>query len=305
MTHGPHPAGTPAGTAEESGGAPPAPPRVAAVIGGGRMGAGIAQSFATAGSRVVLVESDGGRAAAALASIGESLRRAHGRGHLREDPEAVVGRLSATTAVAELPVDTQLVVEAVPEDAALKARLLAAAEQAVGPKTVIASNTSSLSLTELAAVLQRPDRFLGMHFFNPVPASALVELVTTDATAAETVDAALAWTAALGKEDVVVSDSPGFASSRLGVALGLEAIRMVEEGVADAEAIDRAMTLGYRHPMGPLRLTDLVGLDVRLAIADHLHATLGERFAPPRLLREKVARGELGRKSGQGFHRWG
>ncbi|MFX4292853.1 3-hydroxyacyl-CoA dehydrogenase family protein [Streptomyces bohaiensis] len=305
MTHGPHPAGTPAGTAEEGGGAPPAPPRVAAVIGGGRMGAGIAQSFATAGSRVVLVESDGGRAAAALASIGESLRRAHGRGHLREDPEAVVGRLSATTAVAELPADTQLVVEAVPEDAALKARLLAAAEQAVGPKTVIASNTSSLSLTELAAVLQRPDRFLGMHFFNPVPASALVELVTTDATATQTVDAALAWTAALGKEDVVVSDSPGFASSRLGVALGLEAIRMVEEGVADAEAIDRAMTLGYRHPMGPLRLTDLVGLDVRLAIADHLHATLGERFAPPRLLREKVARGELGRKSGQGFHRWG
>ncbi|NJP64769.1 3-hydroxyacyl-CoA dehydrogenase family protein [Streptomyces spiramenti] len=304
MTQGPPPADTTTGITGEGSGTPPAPPRVAAVIGGGRMGAGIAQSFATAGSRVVLVESDGGRAAAALASLGESLRRAHDRGHLDEDPEAVAGRLSATTAVAELPAETELVVEAVPEDAALKARLLAAAEAAVGPGAVLASNTSSLSLTELATALRRPDRFLGMHFFNPVPASALVELVTTDATATDVVDAALAWTAALGKADVVVRDSPGFASSRLGVALGLEAIRMVEEGVADADAIDRAMTLGYRHPMGPLRLTDLVGLDVRLAIADHLHATLGPRFAPPRLLREKVARGELGRKSGQGFYGW-
>ncbi|NJQ04223.1 3-hydroxyacyl-CoA dehydrogenase family protein [Streptomyces lonarensis] len=290
-----------------TGGLPPlptAPPLLAAVIGGGRMGAGIAQAFATAGSRVVVVESDGGRAAAAVQSIGESLHRAHARGHLTEAPAGVADRVSAAVSLDGLPAETELVVEAVPEDAALKARLLAAAEQAVGPAAVLASNTSSLSLTELATVLQRPERFLGMHFFNPVPASALVELVTTGATDPQVVRAALAWTAALGKEDVVVRDSPGFASSRLGVALGLEAIRMVEEGVADPEAIDRAMTLGYRHPMGPLRLTDLVGLDVRLAIADHLHATLGERFAPPRLLREKVARGELGRKSGQGFHRW-
>lgn len=204
----------------------------------------------------------------------------------------------------ELPADAELVVEAVPEDAALKARLLAAAEEAVGERCVLATNTSSLSVTGLAAALRRPGRFLGMHFFNPVPVSALVELVTGPHTGADTLGAAIAWTHALGKEEVVVKDSPGFASSRLGLALGLEAIRMVQEKVAEPEAIDTAMRLGYRHPMGPLRLTDLVGLDVRLAIAEHLHATLGERFAPPGLLRDKVARGELGRKTGQGFYRW-
>ncbi|MGN0120660.1 MAG: 3-hydroxyacyl-CoA dehydrogenase family protein, partial [Streptomyces albidoflavus] len=207
-------------------------------------------------------------------------------------------------AVTGLDPATELVVEAVPEDAGLKAKLLAAAEQVVGEGTVLATNTSSLSVTELAAVLERPGRFLGLHFFNPVPASALIELVVADDTDPAVVGRALAWTAALGKKDVVVKDSPGFASSRLGVALGLEAIRMVEEGVASAEAIDDAMRLGYKHPMGPLRLTDLVGLDVRLAIAEYLHATLGERFAPPRLLRDKVARGELGRSTGQGFHTW-
>jgi 3-hydroxybutyryl-CoA dehydrogenase len=143
-----------------------------------------------------------------------------------------------------------------------------------------------------------------MHFFNPVPASELVEIVVAPATGADTVQRALDWTRCLGKKDVVVKDSPGFASSRLGVALGLEAIRMVEAGVAEPEAIDDAMQLGYKHPMGPLRLTDLVGLDVHLAIAEHLHATLGERFAPPQLLRDKVARGELGRKTGQGFYAW-
>jgi len=174
----------------------------------------------------------------------------------------------------------------------------------VGSATVLASNTSSLSVTDLAAALTRPARFLGMHFFNPVPASGLVEIVLAPDTGTGTLETAVGWTRCLGKKDVVVRDSPGFASSRLGLALGLEAIRMVEEGVAEPEAIDDAMRLGYKHPMGPLRLTDLVGLDVRLAIAEHLHATLGERFAPPRLLREKVARGELGRKTGKGFHTW-
>ena len=195
-----------------------------------------------------------------------------------------------------------------PEDKPLadmtKAELLAAAEDVVHDGCVLASNTSALSVTELAAVLRSPGRFLGMHFFNPVPVSALVELVLAPGTTEATRAAAVRWTHALGKQDVVVKDSPGFASSRLGLALGLEAIRMVEEGVADPEAVDTAMRLGYRHPMGPLRLTDVVGLDVRLAIAEHLHTRLGERFAPPRLLREKVARGELGRKTGQGFYRW-
>ncbi|MFF7468869.1 3-hydroxyacyl-CoA dehydrogenase NAD-binding domain-containing protein [Streptomyces sp. NPDC008092] len=279
-------------------------PKTVAVIGGGRMGAGIAQSFATAGSAVTVVESGSEAADAALERIAGSLRRAAERGHLTQDPEQVAGRVTAVPTPAALPAEAELVVEAVPEDAALKARLLKAAEEAVADTAVLATNTSSLSVTDLAAVLRRPDRFLGMHFFNPVPASALVEIVVAPETAPGTVEAALEWTRALGKQDVVVRDSPGFASSRLGLALGLEAIRMVEEGVAAPEAIDDAMRLGYKHPMGPLRLTDLVGLDVRLAIAEYLHATLGDRFAPPRLLRDKVARGELGHKTGQGFYTW-
>ncbi|MGI5137303.1 MULTISPECIES: 3-hydroxyacyl-CoA dehydrogenase family protein [unclassified Streptomyces] len=279
-------------------------PAVVGVIGGGRMGAGIAQSYATAGSTVTVVENGAEAAAAALDRVATGLKRAAERDRLTEPVDEVLARVSTVQSVDALPAEADLVVEAVPEDSALKARVLAAAEQAVSTTTVLASNTSSLSVTELAAVLSRPSRFLGMHFFNPVPASELVEIVVAPGTDDATVEAALQWTRCLGKKDVVVKDSPGFASSRLGVALGLEAIRMVEEGVAEPEAIDDAMRLGYRHPMGPLRLTDLVGLDVRLAIAEHLHATLGDRFAPPRLLREKVARGELGRKSGQGFYAW-
>ncbi|MEV0486993.1 3-hydroxyacyl-CoA dehydrogenase family protein [Streptomyces sp. NPDC050508] len=279
-------------------------PAVVGVIGGGRMGAGIAQSFAVAGSAVTVVESGEQASAAALDRVATGLKRAAERGLLSEPAEQVLARVTMADSVDGLPADADLVVEAVPEDAGLKARVLAAAEQAVGATTVLATNTSSLSVTELASVLTRPGRFLGMHFFNPVPASALVEIVVAPNTEAAVVSAALDWTHALGKKDVTVKDSPGFASSRLGLALGLEAIRMVEEGVAEPEAIDDAMSLGYKHPMGPLRLTDLVGLDVRLAIAEYLHSTLGERFAPPQLLRDKVARGELGRKTGQGFYEW-
>ncbi|MCX5243504.1 3-hydroxyacyl-CoA dehydrogenase family protein [Streptomyces prunicolor] len=283
---------------------PHSAPAVVGVIGGGRMGAGIAQSFAAAGSSVTVVESGEAASAAALDRVATGLKRAAERGLLSEPAEQVLARVTMADAVDGLPADADLVVEAVPEDAGLKSRVLAAAERAVGATTVLATNTSSLSVTELAAVLTRPGRFLGMHFFNPVPASALVEIVVAPHTEAAAVSAALDWTHALGKKDVTVKDSPGFASSRLGLALGLEAIRMVEEGVAEPEAIDDAMSLGYKHPMGPLRLTDLVGLDVRLAIAEYLHSTLGERFAPPQLLRDKVARGELGRKTGQGFYAW-
>jgi len=282
----------------------PAVPATVAVIGGGRMGAGIAQVFAAAGSSVTVVESGQQAAAAALNRVATGLRRADERGALTESPQTVLGRVAIVGSVDGLPPEAVLVVEAVPEDFSLKARLLAAAELAVGEQAIIASNTSALSVADLASSLTRPARFLGMHFFNPVPASELIELVVAPETAGSTLAAALDWTRALGKKEVVVKDAPGFASSRLGVALGLEAIRMVEEGVAAPEAIDDAMTLGYKHPMGPLRLTDLVGLDVRLAIARHLHANLGERFAPPRLLSEKVARGELGRKSGTGFYTW-
>lgn len=279
-------------------------PSVVGVIGGGRMGAGIAQSFAAAGSSVTVVESDEDTAAAALARIATGLERAAELGKLTRPAAHVLARVATVDSVDALPSNADLVVEAVPEDAGLKARLLAAAERAVSETTVLATNTSSLSVAALASSLMRPGCFLGMHFFNPVPASELVEIVVAPQTAPDVVQTALTWTHALGKKDVVVNDSPGFASSRLGVTLGLEAIRMLEEGVASAESIDDAMALGYRHPMGPLRLTDLVGLDVRLAIAEYLHATLGERFAPPQLLRDKVARGELGRKSGKGFYTW-
>jgi 3-hydroxybutyryl-CoA dehydrogenase len=279
----------------------PAAPKAAGVIGGGRMGAGIAQVLAAAGASVTVVERDAAAGRAALDRVATGLRRAAERGKLTGSPETILDRVEVA---AEVPGTSELVVEAVPEDAALKVRVLAAAEAATGPDTVLASNTSSLSIAGLAEGLRRPERVIGMHCFNPVPASALVEVVLGPATADTTRDRVTGWVDVLGKTAVVVRDAPGFATSRLGVLLGLEAIRMLEEGVADAVSIDRAMELGYRHPMGPLRSTDLVGLDVRLAIAEHLHRELGERFAPPRLLRDKVARGELGRKTGQGFYTW-
>jgi 3-hydroxybutyryl-CoA dehydrogenase len=196
------------------------------------------------------------------------------------------------------------VIEAVPEDRALKIESLRRVEAVVPRTAVIASNTSSISIDDLAAALEHPERFLGLHFFNPVPASSLIEVVVGGSTNQELVDDARAWTEALGKTPVVVADAPGFASSRLGVALALEAIRMLEEGIATAADIDAAMELGYRHPAGPLRTTDIVGLDVRLGIAEELHAKLGERFAPPQLLRDLVADGHLGRKTGRGFYEW-
>jgi 3-hydroxybutyryl-CoA dehydrogenase len=287
--------------AVHDGGMSGVPERVG-VIGGGRMGAGIAQAFLVAGAQVEVVEAGDEAADAARGRIADGLEEAARRGKLTGEVGNTFARLDLVDSAAELAPDTGLVVEAVPERADLKIAVLTAAETAVGDACVLATNTSSLSITELAAALQRPARFLGMHFFNPVPASKLVEVVVAPETADDVVTATRGWVQALGKTDVVVKDSPGFASSRLGVLLGLEAIRMLEEGVADAEAIDAAMELGYRHPMGPLRSTDLVGLDVRLAIAEYLAGTLGERFTPPQLLRDKVAAGELGRKTGRGFH---
>ncbi len=267
------------------------------------MGAGIAHAFAAVGSSVVVLEADQDRANAASQRIAGTLGKAEEKGKLASAAEAL-GRVSAVTEAAELPPDAELYVEAVPEDAALKSSVLRRLEAVAGADAVLATNTSSLSVTNLAASLERPERFCGMHFFNPVPASALVELVHHPDTAAELLERVQGWVAALGKQAIVVRDSPGFATSRLGVAVGLEAIRMVEEGVASAEDIDAGMRLGYRWPMGPLRLTDLVGLDVRLGIASHLASTLGPRFDPPALLREMVARGELGKKSGRGFYDW-
>jgi 3-hydroxybutyryl-CoA dehydrogenase len=198
----------------------------------------------------------------------------------------------------------QLVVEAVPEDWELKVTALRGIEERLADDAYLASNTSSLSVNGLAGELNRPEHFLGLHFFNPVPASTLIEVVLGKRTSPGLAAAARGWVEALGKTAVVVNDAPGFASSRLGVAIALEAMRMVEEGVASAEDIDAAMVLGYKHPTGPLKTTDIVGLDVRLGIAEYLHSTLGERFAPPQILKDKVARGELGRKTGKGFFDW-
>lgn len=270
--------------------------RAVLVVGGGTMGAGIAQVLLSAGHRVRLSEISSRLAQEASARVQDGLRRA--------GDEPAVERLEVVVGLPGHFGEAVLAVEAVPEDEPSKRDVLAEVEAYVDEGTLIASNTSSLSIAALARALRRPDRFLGMHFFNPVPRSALVELVVGPATSVDVLDAARGWVRAIGKEEIVVRDAPGFATSRLGIAIGLEAIRMVEEGVASPEDIDRAMVLGYRFPMGPLRLTDLVGLDVRLAIAEHLASTLGDRYTPPELLRDKVAAGELGKKTGKGFFDW-
>lgn len=277
-------------------------PKTVGVLGGGRMGAGIAHAFLLAGSQVTVIERDAASADAAAERVGDSIRRSAERDpHL--DVAEVAARFSIGTDVAVFA-GAALVIEAVPEDRALKDDALARAEAELGDTAVLATNTSSISIDDLAAARRRPERFVGLHFFNPVPASALVEIVRGSATDAAVIEEARTWVKALGKTPITVKDSPGFASSRLGVMLGLEAIRMLEEGVASASDIDTAMTLGYRHPMGPLRTTDIVGLDVRLGIAEELTRELGDRFEPPALLRRMVAEGNLGRKSGRGFYDW-
>ncbi|HEY3507176.1 MAG TPA: 3-hydroxyacyl-CoA dehydrogenase family protein [Actinocatenispora sp.] len=273
------------------------------VVGAGTMGAGIAYVAAGAGFAVELVEVDPARAEAALATLHARWDKAVGQERISA-PDAAAARervrtVGSLAAVAESPA---VVIEAVPERLDLKRAVLREAES-LRPD-LLASNTSSISIGALGAVLTAPDRFLGLHFFNPVWAMALLEIVLGPDTADPTRDAALDLAVRLGKDPVVVHDAPGFASSRLGVTLGLEAIRMVEAGVASPADIDKAMTLGYRHPMGPLELTDVVGLDIRLAVAETLREAYGERFAPPPLLVRMVAEGRLGRKTGQGFYRW-
>jgi 3-hydroxybutyryl-CoA dehydrogenase len=292
----------PAVPARRPNGLPSGFPARVGVLGGGRMGAGIAHAFLVHGADVVVVERDEAAAQAGRerveASAAKTVERNPG-GNLAE----MVSRISVSVDYADFA-DRELVVEAVPEDWALKVAALRKVEEQLTPGTVLASNTSSLSVSGLAEELERPQDFIGLHFFNPVPASTLVEVVIGKQTRPELVEQARSWVEGLGKTAVVVNDAPGFASSRLGVAIALEAMRMVEEGVASAEDIDTAMVLGYKHPTGPLRTTDIVGLDVRLGIANYLHETLGERFAPPQILRDKVARGELGRKTGKGFFDW-
>jgi 3-hydroxybutyryl-CoA dehydrogenase len=274
-----------------------------AVIGGGTMGAGIAHVLAERGRPVVVLEATEQAAAAAARRVEASMEAAQQRGKLARPVSEAMSGIAFTTDVRELG-RAGFVIEAVPEDPALKQDVLARAESAVGTDVIIATNTSSLSIATLAAGVREPRRFVGMHFFNPVPASKLIEIVRGPDTGEQAVQEAADLAAAVDKEIITVRDSPGFATSRLGVALGLEAIRMLEEGVAEAADIDRGMMLGYRHPMGPLRLTDLVGLDVRLSISEYLAGKLGDRFAPPALLRSLVADGHLGQKTGRGFYVW-
>ncbi|MFF2296745.1 3-hydroxyacyl-CoA dehydrogenase family protein [Arthrobacter sp. NPDC058127] len=283
--------------------ATPAIPHVVGVLGGGRMGAGIAHAFLTKGATVIVVERDHESAAGAQSRVADAVAKSAARGTLTETADEALARFSTSTDYDSF-IHCGLVVEAVPEDYELKVAALKAVEEHLSADAFLASNTSSLSVTGLASQLRRPANFVGLHFFNPVPASTLIEVVLAKETSPELAATAKSWTEALGKTAVVVNDVPGFASSRLGVAIALEAMRMVEEGVASAEDIDAAMVLGYKHPTGPLRTTDIVGLDVRLGIAEYLHSTLGERFAPPQILRDKVARGELGRKTGKGFFDW-
>jgi 3-hydroxybutyryl-CoA dehydrogenase len=276
-----------------------------AVIGSGTMGRGIAYLGAISGYDTVVFDVDAGALDAAKASIESTLRKGVEKGKVTE--EAAGGALSRLHLVSDLEPavrDADLVIEAVPENFELKRDLFAQADLFTSEGAIIASNTSSFSITKLASNVERREQFVGLHFFNPPHVMKLIEIVRGERTSDETVDVVRAVAERMGKTPIVVSDTPGFATSRLGVAIGLEAIRMLEEGVASAEDIDRAMELGYNHPMGPLRLTDLVGLDVRLGIAEYLASTLGSRFEPPQLLRDRVAEGKLGKKTGEGFYRW-
>lgn len=276
-------------------------PATVGVLGGGRMGAGIAHAFLIAGSRVTVVEVDAPAAEAAKERVESDLAKSLERGKIDGNLDVWTENFAVSVDYADFA-QCDLAVEAVPELWDLKVSSLQNVEANLREDAWLASNTSSLSIDGLAAELQRPERFCGMHFFNPVPASKLVEIVVGERTGQDMQDLTAQWVAGLGKTPVTVKDAPGFASSRLGVALGLEAIRMVEEGVASPEDIDNAMVLGYKHPVGPLALTDIVGLDVRLGIAEYLEKELGPRFAPPRLMRDMVERGELGKKSGKGFY---
>ena len=279
--------------------------RRVAVIGAGTMGRGIAYVALLAGCEVRLHDAQAGAVGNAVRAIDELLEQGVQRGKLSPSDHAGASkRFRPVEQLGPTVTDADVVIEAVIEDLTVKQRLFSEIESSAPEQALLASNTSSLSIARIAEGLRQPGRLVGMHFFNPVHAMKLVEVVThgADRGAAER---AVEFARLLGKEPIVVRDSPGFASSRLGVVLGLEAMRMLEQGVASAEDIDKAMELGYNHPMGPLKLTDLVGLDVRLAIAEYLHATLGApQYEPPKILREKVKKGELGRKSGKGFYTW-
>ncbi len=276
------------------------------VVGAGAMGHGIAQVAAAAGFFVTLNDISEESVEAGLARIRDNLDRGVARGKVSEfERDDTLAHLRGEADLAKAAADADLLIEAVPERVDLKHQIFRTAARTAPAHCLFASNTSSIPLVQLVGAVPRPEQFVGLHFFNPVHLQPLLEIVRGDATSEESLQQALDFARRTGKEPIVVRDVAGFASSRLGIALGLEAIRMVQEGVASAADIDKAMELGYRHPMGPLKLTDLVGLDVRLAIAETLAREIDPvRFAPPQLLRDMVAAGKLGKKTGSGFYNY-
>lgn len=278
----------------------------AVVVGAGTMGHGIAQVLAGAGIATTLVDLDAAVVAAGLAKITANLDNGVAKGKVSAaDKDATLGRLRTATSTKEPLSTADLLVEAIPERMALKRALFQEADSVMPAGAILASNTSSLSIVEIAAATKRPEAVVGLHFFNPVHIMKLLEVVKGPLTSSSTLDRALALAAALKKTAIVVNDAPGFATSRLGICLGNEAMRMLEEGVASAADIDAAMRLGYGHPMGPLALSDLVGLDVRLNISEGLFTELGtDGFRPPRIMKRLVQLGHTGKKSGRGFYLW-
>lgn len=282
---------------------PLSPAKSMAVVGGGTMGVGIVYVFAAAGWNVWVVEPDDTRAQSMQNTLVDTASAGLKRGKLNAlHVTCITTGVQRLRSADELPLGLDLVVESVPERMDIKRMVLGQIDARL--PSIIASNTSAMSITEMAKYVKDPGRFLGMHFFNPVWSLAMVELVRGDATSDATLAAAKQYANSIGKTSITVRDVPGFATSRLDLIASLEAMRMLEDGVASAEDIDNAMLIAYRHPMGPLRLSDIVGLDVRLDIARQLCSTLGERYAPPKILEEMVARGDLGRKSGKGFFNW-
>ena len=280
--------------------------RRVAVIGAGTMGHGIAQVAALTGWDVTLTDARTAALGPARDRIRQNLDGGVSRGKVTaEAATAALTRISLATTVGDAVAAADLVIEAVVEDLDVKRTLFREVASATPSAATLATNTSSLSVARIAEAVPEPGRVVGMHFFNPVHVMKLVEVVTHDRSDRAHVDRVVSAARAMGKEPILVKDAPGFASSRLGVVLGLEAMRMVEQGVATPADIDKAMELGYGHPMGPLKVSDLVGLDVRLAIAEYLERELGSaRYAPPDILRAKVHAGELGKKTGRAFYEW-
>lgn len=277
--------------------------RTIAVLGAGTMGHGIAHAAMAAGYQTRLYDISQAQLDLAVGQVMAILKKGMDLGTIsQEDGHATFDRLQPTTSVADAVKNADVVIEAVPEKADLKVALLSEVEAYVPADAVIASNTSALSITELAAALENPGRMGGMHFFNPVHKMKLVEIVraleTTEATLATMTDVAQQ----MGKETVLIRESPGFITSRINALIGNEAFYMLQEGVASARDIDKALKLGLNHPMGPFELVDLVGLDTRLSILQYLHRTLGEKFRPCPLLEQHVKGGRLGRKVRKGVY---